>query len=131
MARVKRAVNAQKTTRDSRQGQWLPRAALAAIPQAKGQLLPLRVSTPTTTARTAKATSVVCGSSGSMPPPARTAMTYNQFIQGLRVAGVEIDRRMLAELAVNDRRPSPRWWNRQRRLCLQRPEPMTSNSPTS
>jgi large subunit ribosomal protein L20 len=29
-------------------------------------------------------------------------MTYNRFIQGLREAGVEVDRRMLAELAVND-----------------------------
>ncbi len=29
-------------------------------------------------------------------------MTYNRFIQGLRAAGVEVDRRMLAELAVND-----------------------------
>ena len=27
-------------------------------------------------------------------------MTYNRFIQGLRMAGVEVDRRMLAELAV-------------------------------
>jgi large subunit ribosomal protein L20 len=29
-------------------------------------------------------------------------MTYNRFIQGLKIAGVEVDRRMLAELAVND-----------------------------
>lgn len=29
-------------------------------------------------------------------------ITYNRFIQGLKVAGVEVDRRMLAELAVND-----------------------------
>jgi large subunit ribosomal protein L20 len=29
-------------------------------------------------------------------------MTYNRFVQGLREAGVEVDRRMLAELAVND-----------------------------
>jgi large subunit ribosomal protein L20 len=29
-------------------------------------------------------------------------MTYNRFIQGLKVAGVEVDRRMLAELAVAD-----------------------------
>jgi large subunit ribosomal protein L20 len=29
-------------------------------------------------------------------------ITYNRFIQGLRVAGVEVDRRMLAELAVAD-----------------------------
>ncbi len=28
-------------------------------------------------------------------------MTYNRFIQGLGAAGVEVDRRMLAELAVN------------------------------
>jgi large subunit ribosomal protein L20 len=29
-------------------------------------------------------------------------MTYNRFVQGLRVAGVEVDRRMLADLAVSD-----------------------------
>ncbi len=29
-------------------------------------------------------------------------MTYNRFIQGLNLAGVEVDRRMLAELAVNE-----------------------------
>ena len=29
-------------------------------------------------------------------------MTYNRFIQGLRLAGIEVDRRMMAELAVND-----------------------------
>jgi large subunit ribosomal protein L20 len=29
-------------------------------------------------------------------------MTYNRLIQGLKLAGVEVDRRMLAELAVSD-----------------------------
>ena len=29
-------------------------------------------------------------------------MTYNRMIAGLKAAGVEVDRRMLAELAVND-----------------------------
>lgn len=29
-------------------------------------------------------------------------MTYNRFIQGLGLAGVQVDRRMLAELAVTD-----------------------------
>src|SRR6187431_1392654 len=29
-------------------------------------------------------------------------MTYNRFMQGLKVAGIDVDRRMLAELAVND-----------------------------
>jgi len=29
-------------------------------------------------------------------------ITYNRFIQGLRLAGVEVDRRVLADLAVTD-----------------------------
>ena|SRR5437868_4027605 len=29
-------------------------------------------------------------------------MTYNRLIQGLRLASIEVDRKMLAELAVND-----------------------------
>lgn len=29
-------------------------------------------------------------------------MTYNRLIQGLKTAGVDVDRRMLAELAVSD-----------------------------
>jgi len=29
-------------------------------------------------------------------------LTYNRFVQGLRLAEVEVDRRMLAELAVSD-----------------------------
>jgi large subunit ribosomal protein L20 len=29
-------------------------------------------------------------------------MTYNRFIQGLRLAEVEVDRKILADLAVND-----------------------------
>ena len=29
-------------------------------------------------------------------------LTYNRFIQGLRLAEVEVDRRVLADLAVND-----------------------------
>jgi large subunit ribosomal protein L20 len=29
-------------------------------------------------------------------------MTYNRFVQGLKAAGVEVDRKILAELAVSD-----------------------------
>ena len=32
----------------------------------------------------------------------RPGMTYNRFIQGLNLAGIEVDRKILAELAVND-----------------------------
>jgi large subunit ribosomal protein L20 len=31
-------------------------------------------------------------------------MTYNRFIQGLKAAGVEVDRKVLADLAVTDER---------------------------
>ena len=53
-------------------------------------------------------------------------MTYNRFIQGLRVAGVEVDRRMLVSSGPNGSlMPGvrsaasavrlPRWWTRRRR----------------
>lgn len=29
-------------------------------------------------------------------------ITYNRFIQGMRLAGIEVDRKILADLAVND-----------------------------
>ena len=32
----------------------------------------------------------------------QNGVTYNRFIQGLRAAEIEVDRRMLAELAVSD-----------------------------
>ena len=32
----------------------------------------------------------------------QNGLTYNRLIQGLTLAGIEVDRRMLAELAVND-----------------------------
>jgi large subunit ribosomal protein L20 len=32
----------------------------------------------------------------------QNGLTYNRFIQGLDLAGIEVDRRMLAELAVNE-----------------------------
>ena len=32
----------------------------------------------------------------------QNGMTYNRFIQGLKIAGVEVDRKILAELAVSE-----------------------------
>jgi large subunit ribosomal protein L20 len=29
-------------------------------------------------------------------------MTYNRFIQGLKAAGIEVDRRVLSDIATND-----------------------------
>ena len=60
-------------------------------------------------------------------------MTYNRFIQGLRLAGVEVDRKVLADLAVNDaaafsraRRGRPRRGGRRghrRRAAARPPDP--------
>jgi large subunit ribosomal protein L20 len=38
----------------------------------------------------------------------QNGLTYNRLIQGLGLAGVQVDRRMLAELAVNEPATSPR-----------------------
>ena len=32
----------------------------------------------------------------------QNGMTYNRFIQGIKAAGVELDRKVLADMAVND-----------------------------
>jgi large subunit ribosomal protein L20 len=32
----------------------------------------------------------------------QNGITYNRFIQGLKAAGIEVDRKILADLAVND-----------------------------
>jgi large subunit ribosomal protein L20 len=29
-------------------------------------------------------------------------MTYNRFIQGLKLAGIEVDRRVLSDMAIHD-----------------------------
>ena len=36
------------------------------------------------------------------PASRANGLTYNRLIQGLKAASIEVDRRMLAELAVND-----------------------------
>lgn len=48
-------------------------------------------------------------------------LTYNRLIQGLKLAEIEVDRRMLAELAVNDEALSRRSWKRPSRPCRPRP----------
>ena len=46
------------------------------------------------------ATSAACGSSASTPPRAPHDMSYSQFIAGLKRAGVELDRKSLADIAA-------------------------------
>jgi large subunit ribosomal protein L20 len=59
-------------------------------------------------------------------------ITYNRLIQGLKAAGVEVDRKNLAEIAVIGMSPdsahSVFWW---KALTLSRPHPAASLSGTS
>ena len=102
MARVKRAVNAQKKRQvDSRAGQRLPRPALAPVPQGQGAghpLARLRVPGPSRQEGDFRRLWIQRINAGARA----NGMTYNRFIQGLKAAGVEVDRKILADLAVND-----------------------------
>lgn len=102
MARVKRAVNAQKkrrTTLEAAKGYRGQRSRL--YRKAKEQLL----HSATYSYRDRKArkgdfrqlwiTRINAASRAN-------GLTYNRLIQGLRLAEIEIDRKVLADLAVND-----------------------------
>jgi len=102
VARVKRAVNAQKkrrTTLDAASGYRGQRSRL--YRKAKEQLLhSMQYAYRDRRARKGDfrqlwITRINAGAR-------QNGMTYNRFIQGLRLAGVEVDRKNLAELAVSD-----------------------------
>ena len=102
MARVKRAVNAHKKRRVVLER--LPATAASAPACTVRPRSSCCTPLPTTsaTARLARATSASCGSSASNAAVRAEGITYNRFIQGLHLAGIELDRRALAELAVSD-----------------------------
>ena len=102
MARVKRAVNAQKKRRDMLerasgyrgQRSRLYRKAKEQVTHSlvysyrdrrakKGEFRKLWIQRINAAARA-------------------NGMTYNRFVQGLKAAGVEVDRKILADMAVND-----------------------------
>ena len=102
MARVKRAVNAQKkrrTTLEAASGYRGQRSRL--YRKAKEQIL--HSATYNYRDRKARKGDFRRLWIQRINAAARAnGLTYNRFIQGLKAAEVEVDRRMLAELAVND-----------------------------
>ena len=102
MARVKRAVNAQKkrrTTLEAAAGYRGQRSRL--YRKAKEQLL--HSATYSYRDRKARKGDFRKLWIQRINAAAREqGMTYNRLIQGLKLAGVEVDRRVLAELAVSD-----------------------------
>jgi len=102
MARVKRAVNAQKkrrTTLERASGYRGQRSRL--YRKAKEQLLHSYVYSYNDR-RKKKGDFRRLWIQRINAGARANGLTYNRFIQGLGLAGVEVDRRMLAELAVND-----------------------------
>ena len=102
MARVKRAVNAQKKRRSalaSASGYRGQRSRL--YRKAKEQLL--HSATYSFRDRRARKGEFRQLWITRINAAARAnGMTYNRFIQGLKAAGVEVDRKVLADLAVTD-----------------------------
>lgn len=102
MARVKRAVNAQKkrrTTLDRASGYRGQRSRL--YRKAKEQVThSLTYSYRDRRARKGDFRRLWIQRINAATR--KHGLTYNRFIQGLKAAGVEVDRRMLAELAVNE-----------------------------
>lgn len=102
MARVKRAVNAQKKRRkvlESAKGYRGQRSRL--YRKAKEQMLHSQVYNY----RDRRARKGDFRKLWIMRINAATrqnGLNYNKFMQGLKAADVEVDRKMLAELAVND-----------------------------
>lgn len=102
MARVKRSVNAQKKRREileQASGYRGQRSRL--YRKAKEQLL--HSATYSYRDRRARKGDFRSLWIQRINAAARAqGMTYNRFMNGLKNAGIEVDRKMLAELAVND-----------------------------
>jgi large subunit ribosomal protein L20 len=102
MARVKRAVNAQKkrrTTLEQASGYRGQRSRL--YRKAKEQMLH-SMNYAYRDRRARKGDFRQLWITRINAAARANGMTYNRFIQGLKVAGVEVDRKILADLAVND-----------------------------
>lgn len=102
MARVKRAVNAQKKRRtilESAKGYRGQRSRL--YRKAKEQMLH-SMTYAYRDRRQRKNDFRKLWISRINAAARQNDMTYNRFMQGLKLAGVEVDRKNLAELAVSD-----------------------------
>src|SRR3954468_6814425 len=102
MARVKRAVNAQKkrrTTLELASGYRGQRSRL--YRKAKEQMLH-SLNYAYRDRRAKKGDFRQLWITRINAAARQNGMTYNRFIQGLKIAGVEVDRKVLAELAVSE-----------------------------
>ena len=103
MARVKRSVHAKKKRREvlaaAKGYTGTRRKRYRAAKEQVAALRRLRLPRPP---GSQGAVPAAVDRSASTPARARTASTYSAFINGLKAAGVEVDRKILADLAVHD-----------------------------
>ncbi|GAA4849016.1 50S ribosomal protein L20 [Saccharopolyspora rosea] len=102
MARVKRAVNAQKKRRtilESARGYRGQRSRL--YRKAKEQMLH-SMNYAYRDRRARKGDFRKLWITRINAATRQNGLSYNRFVQGLKAAGVEVDRKILAELAVNE-----------------------------
>ena len=102
MARVKRAVSAKKRHKsvlDKAKGYYGHRSRNY---KTANEAVITRCATPTPIDAPVRATFAVCGSAASTPPCRQNDMSYSVFINGLKRAGVDVDRKILADIAVAD-----------------------------
>ena len=102
MTRVKRSVHARKKRRATLEMTKGFRGDASRHYRRPRRPCSRPTSTATATAATASATSAACGSRGSTPPRARTACPTRSSSTASQLAGVELDRKVLADIAVHD-----------------------------
>ena len=103
MPRVKRSVHARKKRRkvlEQAKGYWGLKSTNYTLREGAGRALArLRLSRPEEQEARRSGGSGSCASTRAR---AQNGLSYNQFIAGLKAAEVELDRKVLADLAVND-----------------------------
>ena len=102
MARVKRSVNAQKKRREVLERASGYRGQRSRLYRKAKEQVTHSMVYAYADRRTRKGDFRRLGIQRINAAARANGMTYNRFIQGLKAADVEVDRRMLAEMAVND-----------------------------
>ena len=103
MSRVKRSVHARKKRRETlAMAKGYPGRRQPVVTARPRKPCSRPTSIATATAATASATSVGCGSRASTRLPGINGLSYSQFMHGLKLADVELDRKVLADIAVHD-----------------------------
>ena len=103
MARVKRGVTAHaKHKKVLKKAKGFLRPAQEHHPHRQGGRRPVDAVCRRATGASRSATSARCGCSASTPRRASNGLTYGRFIDGLNKAGIEVDRKVLSDMAIHE-----------------------------